>query len=199
MIILATNNPHKLREMREILLDHAPVPAFVFGEMPDPDETGTSLEENARIKHDAFRTRLLEIGVPLDSWVVAEDSGFFVDALNGAPGIYAARWAGDHDDASNNRKLIRELHKRGLTSSPASYRTGLVFSRLDSPHTSYIEGILDVIAKDTPAGSEGFGYDPYTYVGDRSLAQMTADEKNRISSRSAALRAMVEEIRWFSR
>lgn len=197
LIIVATNNPDKLREMQATARSYGAevVAASEFGEMPDPEETGSTLEENAILKNVAFQEALMEAEAPSSAWVVTEDSGLFIEALDGEPGIYAARWAGNHDDDANNRKLVQELEDRGVTTSPAYYRTVVAMSRLGDTHSTItVDGTLYVTARTVPSGAGGFGYDPYTYIGDLSLADLPPEYKNRISSRGLAFRKALDTM-----
>ncbi|MBQ3451154.1 MAG: non-canonical purine NTP pyrophosphatase, partial [Selenomonadaceae bacterium] len=123
---------------------------------------------------------------------LADDSGLEVDALNGLPGVYSARFAGYHaDDVTNNQKLLDELKKIDVTESAADYRCALAF--VDTDGTEILtEGRIDGKIKTVAQGSGGFGYDPYFYIDDeRTMAQLSVDEKNLISHRGAAVREMV--------
>ena len=117
--------------------------------------------------------------------------------LGGKPGIFSARFAGFHaDDATNNEKLLAELRKAGVESSPADYRCALAF--VDEDGTSLVtEGRCDGTVRMVAKGENGFGYDPYFYTEDypgRTMAEISFEEKDAISHRGKALRAMVEEL-----
>lgn len=191
-IVIATKNQGKVREMREAL-SHLPVEVVSlkeFGELPDAVENGTTFAENARIKAEFYREKT-------GCACVADDSGLEVEVLGGAPGIHSARFAGFHaDDATNNQKLLEELQKAGVKESPADYRCALVFADTDGTvFTS--EGRCDGIVRMVPRGENGFGYDPYFYTKDytdRTMAEISFAEKDKISHRGRALREMVRRL-----
>lgn len=171
-----------------------------FGRPPHVDETGTTFAENAAIKARAFDTWLTERNAPAVRFVVADDSGICIDALDGAPGVSSARFAGPHaTDADNNRALVDALAARGVDASPAHYACVLVLLARTADgavHEHRFEGRFDVIVRPVPRGSGGFGYDPHAYLEDgRTVAELTADEKDAISHRGAALRRMVTFLR----
>lgn len=188
-IVIATKNQGKLREMRQAFA-HLPVEVVAldaFAEVPEPVEDGATFEENARIKAHAY-------ALATHCACVADDSGLEVAALGGAPGVHSARFSGTHgDDAANNEKLVAELAARGLTQSAADYRCALVFE--DTDGTVYTaDGCCDGTVRTQPRGEGGFGYDPYFYVGERSMAELTFAEKDAISHRGRALRALVRQL-----
>ena len=191
-IVIATKNPGKVREMREAL-SHLPVEVVSlkeFGPLPDAVEDGRTFAENARIKAEFYREKT-------GCACIADDSGLEVEVLGGAPGIHSARFAGFHaDDATNNEKLLQELKKAGVEESPADYRCALVFADTDgSVFTS--DGRCDGMVKMVPKGENGFGYDPYFYpeaYSERTMAEISFAEKDRISHRGKALREMVRKL-----
>lgn len=191
-LVIATGNPGKLREFRELLAD---LPFDVLGlrdlGITAPEETGSSYLENAILKarHAAKAGRAAAI---------ADDSGLEVDALGGAPGIYSARYSGaGADDAANNAKLLAAIKACPLQSRSARYRCVLVFVADDSdmaPLTA--EGVWEGRIVDSPRGSAGFGYDPYFWLPDLNMtaAELSSAEKNRRSHRGTALRALREQL-----
>ena len=189
-IVLASKNLDKLKEMR-LVLANLPLEIFSladFGNLPDAVEDGKTFEENALIKARFFRERT---GLAC----LADDSGLEVDALGGLPGVYSARFAGYHaDDGTNNQTLLNELAKVGAVESAADYRCALAFVDTDGTEIvtdGKICGKIKIVAQ----GSGGFGYDPYFYIDNtRTMAQLSVDEKNSISHRGAALRAMVLKL-----
>ena len=190
-IVLASKNIDKVKEMR-LVLKNLPLEILSladFNNMPDAVEDGKTFEDNALIKARFFQkcTGLA---------CLADDSGLEVDALNKMPGVYSARFAGYHaDDATNNQKLLDELAKIGVTESKAAYRCALAFIDNDGTEiltSGSINGTIKTVAK----GSGGFGYDPYFYIDDnRTMAQISVDEKNLISHRGAALRLMADKLK----
>ena len=188
-IVIATKNAGKLREMREAFA-HLPVEVLSladFDELSDAVEDGVTFLENARKKAHFFCG---ETGLSC----IADDSGLEVAALSGAPGVHSARFCGRHgDDAANNAKLVAELEARGLSASPADYRCALVFEDVDGTILE-ASGRFDGEVRTAPRGTGGFGYDPYFYVEGRSVAEMSFAEKDTISHRGKALRALVKKL-----
>ena len=183
-LVIATRNRHKLEEIRAILgrPGLVLVSALDFPEVPDVEETGTTFEENAALKARALAAAT---GHP----ALGDDSGLEVDALDGAPGIYSARYAGEPVDyAANNRKLLAALH--GVANRRARFRTALALVLPDGA-LHLVEGRCEGVIADAPRGTEGFGYDPL-FIPDgesRTFAEMPAAEKNRMSHRARALAA----------
>ena len=189
-IVLASKNSDKIKEIR-LALKNLPLEILSladFAEMPDAVEDGATFEDNALIKAKFFRERT---GLAC----LADDSGLEVDALNGLPGVYSARFAGYHAaDNTNNQKLLSELAKVGVTESTAAYRCALAFVDIDGTEIvthGKIGGTIKIVAQ----GNGGFGYDPYFYIDDRkTMAQLSAAEKNSISHRGAALKEMILQL-----
>lgn len=190
-LVIASNNPGKLREIGQMLapLGIETLPQGAFG-VPDCPEPHVTFIENciAKARHAAAHT-----GLP----ALADDSGICVDALNGAPGVYSARYAGEpRSDARNNQKLIEAL--KGEDNRRAHYYCVMVCVRYpDDPEPLIAEGAWHGEIIEEPRGSGGFGYDPYFLVPElgRTGAELTAEEKNAISHRGQALRALVEKLR----
>ena len=189
-IVIATKNQGKLREMREAFREF-PLEVLSLadvGKFPEPVEDGTTFAENARIKARFYRERT---GMAC----VADDSGLEVAVLDGAPGVHSARFSGFHaDDATNNAKLLQELERVGAEESPADYRCALVYIGEDGQEI-LTEGRCDGVIRKTPKGRNGFGYDPYFYVGEKTIAEMSLEEKDKISHRGEALHKMAEKLR----
>lgn len=190
-IVLASKNWDKVKEMR-LVLGSLPLEVLSlkdFGELPDAVEDGNTFEENALIKAKFFREHT---GLAC----LADDSGLEVDALGGLPGVYSARFAGYHaDDLTNNQKLLDELKKVGVEESAAAYRCALAF--VDTDDTEILtEGKISGKIKTVAKGNGGFGYDPYFYIDEqRTMAQLSTEEKNLISHRGKALKEMVSKLR----
>jgi XTP/dITP diphosphohydrolase len=194
-LVLATHNAHKVGELRAILAPVLPGldPASVVGARdvgaPEPVEDGVTFVENALIKARALAAFT---GLP----AVADDSGLSVDVLGGAPGIFSARWAGRHgDDAANLALLLAQLadiaepHRGARFVCAAALVTPDGFEHVE---TGTLEGVLAT----EPRGDGGFGYDPILVpTGDtRSCAELTPQEKNAISHRGTAFRALVPTL-----
>lgn len=184
-IVFATNNAHKLAEVKAVLgEDFELVTLKEVGITEDIPETGETLDENASIK-----ARYVYKRTGLDCF--ADDTGLEVVALNGAPGVRSARYATDgHDFAANNRKLLKELE--GVTNRKARFRT--VISLIRSGEEQQVEGIVNGCIATKEAGCEGFGYDPLFIPDGESVtfAEMTAEEKNSISHRGRAVAELVK-------
>ena len=185
-IIIATHNKHKLNEMSRILspMGYEVVTDTDIGiELSDVEENGETFLDNARIKSEAG---CKESGLPC----IADDSGLCVDALDGAPGVFSARYSGVHgDDDGNNRKLLKELEGVPTEKRTAHFACAICVSFPDGSEvtaTGKCEGCIGYEKK----GSNGFGYDPLFMVGDRSLAEMSAEEKDAISHRGNALKEL---------
>lgn len=188
--VLATANPHKTEEIRAILEPLGFTLAARPLEVPDVDETGDTLEENAKLK----ATALVEAtGFP----AIADDTGLFVDALGGRPGVHSARYAGE--DATyelNVTKLLAELGGVAAPARTAHFRTVIAIAYPDGTEVS-VEGVLEGAIATSRAGDQGFGYDPVfipDVTGGRSLAELRADEKNALSHRALALRALAKKL-----
>jgi len=189
-LVVATANPGKLREFRSLL---AGLPYELAGlaelGIPSPEESGASFVANATLKarHAADWT---------GGAAIADDSGLEVDALGGAPGIHSARYAGAKaDDAANNSTLILALRGLPLTARRARYRCALVFlSAATHPTPLVTEAVWEGFILEAPRGRAGFGYDPYFWLPDLKLtaAELDPAQKNRLSHRGQAMRAMRE-------
>ena len=178
-VVIATHNAGKLVEMRELLAPFG-VEAVSAGELglPEPDETGTMFAENAAIKaHPAAKAS----GLP----AFADDSGLCVNALDGAPGLFSARWAGPNKDFSGAMaRIADELDRRGATDRRAHFVSALVLAWPDG-HTELFEGRVfgDLVA---PRGTLGFGYDPmFRPEGmDRTFGEISSEEKHGVDWQS---------------
>jgi XTP/dITP diphosphohydrolase len=188
-LLLATRNQHKTGEFRELLADDfeiADLSSFPAIEMPE--ETGTAFEQNAILK-------AVSVSKMIDQPVVADDSGLEVDALGGAPGIYSARYSGEHaSDAANIDKLLREL--KNITKRSARFRCVIALARAGEIAGTF-EGVVEGDIVDHPRGTSGFGYDPvFQPAGfDRTFAEMPPGSKNRISHRAKAIAALRKALR----
>lgn len=188
-IVLASNNAAKLREIQAVV-DKQRYQLVAQSELQvrEVAETGTTFVENAIIK---ARHAALQCGLS----ALADDSGIEVDALQGAPGIYSARYAGgDASDASNNERLLAELQGVPDHERTARFRCVIVYMRhAHDPMPILCQGTWEGRILQEPAGCNGFGYDPLFYVPshDCSSAQLDPAEKNRISHRAQALQELM--------
>ncbi|MCH8546948.1 MAG: RdgB/HAM1 family non-canonical purine NTP pyrophosphatase [Cryomorphaceae bacterium] len=188
-IVLATQNPGKIAEIRALLPEGwQVVTATELGVTEDIPETGETLEENALQKAQYLFDRC---GMP----ALADDTGLEIEALNGAPGVYSARYAGEEkDNEKNMAKVLKELSD--TSNRKARFRTVLAWVTPEG--RQYFEGIVNGEIADTHLrGEHGFGYDPiFVPEGEhRSFAQMSAEEKSAMSHRGRALRAFVAHIK----
>lgn len=192
-VVLASSNPGKVREFGQILggLDMSVAPQSEFG-VPDADETGLTFVENALLK---ARNAASHTGLA----AVADDSGIEVDALNGAPGIFSARYAGQGaSDAQNLAKLLDALRDIPEAERGARFVCLIVYLRHAADPTPIIaQGVWDGRILREPRGSGGFGYDPVFWVPTHQCAsaELPAEVKNSLSHRGQALRALVAALR----
>lgn len=199
-VVVATGNAHKLSEI-EAILGAAPAMEgmrFValgdLGDYPDPEEDGKTFFDNALIK---ARAALDQTGFAM---AVADDSGLVVDALDGAPGIYSARWAGEHgNDAANNKKLLAQMEGVPNNARTARFHSSVVLVTRDEDGEEVLGGEGNCegrIAHDL-RGSNGFGYDPLFELDDiagKRMAELEPSEKNAISHRRRALDDLVAKL-----
>ena len=183
-LVLATANRHKAEEMQAILADVG-IPILTLKEFPDfpgVEEDGVTCQDNAVKK--AKVTAAFS-----GHWALADDTGLEVDALQGRPGVYAARYAGEHATYEDNcKKLLQELHGVPSDQRTARFITVVALANPDG-QTETVEGVLEGIITQEFHGTGGFGYDPVFYVpqAEKTLAEMTFAEKNRMSHRAQAV------------
>lgn len=181
-VLLASNNGHKIKEIKEILGDFFDVVSLrEAGVESDPEEMGATFEENARIKAVAG---MKASGMPC----IADDSGLEVFALDGLPGVMSARYAGGHgDDSANNEKLLRELEN---TSDRSARYVCVICMAFPNGHEIVARGECRGTILKEARGEGGFGYDPLFFFPQfgKTFAEITAEEKNEVSHRKAALR-----------
>jgi XTP/dITP diphosphohydrolase len=193
-LLLATRSAGKLRELRPLLAGLAGEGLALetlaaHPEVRSPEEAGESFEENARLKAGAAAGAA-------GLWTLGEDSGLEVDALGGAPGVRSARYSGAHgDDAANNARLLRELGSSA--SRRARYVCVAALARPDGVVVATARGVCEGTIAASPRGSGGFGYDPL-FVPDgetRTMAELSPREKEALSHRGRAIRALLPELR----
>lgn len=192
--ILATKNPDKLKEMQRILM---PLGITVKCEkdfdfpFDDVEENGDTFEENALLK---ARSVSLQSGLPS----IADDSGLCVDALNGAPGIYSARYAGDGNSDSNNNKLLENL--KGVPDEKRTARfVCAVCCYISEDNYFFVRGECEGLIAHERLGGGGFGYDPLFIHDGKSFAEMSSEEKDSCSHRGIAMRLLKEKLNDFLR
>lgn len=194
-IVIATSNRGKIQEMVNAFKD-LPVELISLADLsekyPEPVEDGDTFAANSLIKAKYYQQ---QTGMAC----LADDSGLEVKALGGAPGVYSARFSGESaSDADNNAKLKQELQGLGRESSPAAYQCALTFMDTEGrilTAKGFCRGEIRLQAR----GENGFGYDPYFYVGDVTMAEMSMAEKQAISHRGAALREMAKLLQVYFR
>lgn len=186
-LVVASKNEDKVREIEAVLLGLGLVNEIVRGlDWPDVEESEPTLEGNALLKGRAVAA---STGWP----ALADDTGLEVAALGGAPGVLSARLAGEQASyADNVRALLQRLS--GETDRSARFRTVMALVTPDGQEI-VVEGVLEGSIIDTPRGDSGFGYDPVFEVDGRTLAELGAAEKNAISHRGRALRALAQRLR----
>ena len=190
-LLVATTNPNKVREIRQLLAGTA-VDIVTLAEWPAvtaPEETGRTFEENARAKALYYAAATGEL-------TVAEDSGLSIDALDGAPGVQSARFAGEPpSDARNNARLVEKL--AGIADRRAHYYCMLALMRHgDDPEPILAEGRWEGTIIDLPRGGGGFGYDPHFLDAETGLtgAELPLEKKNELSHRGKAIRSLVARL-----
>jgi XTP/dITP diphosphohydrolase len=189
ILILATTNKNKVKEFQEILKDF-PIEIRSladFGPLPEAIEDGETFDDNAYKK--AIHTAKI-LGFP----AIADDSGLEVEALNGAPGVYSARYAGGQaTDRDNVDKLLQEM--KGVKNRKATFRCALSIAVPSGPALTY-EGRCEGLILEERKGESGFGYDPVFFFEDlgKTFAECTMAEKNKVSHRGKALAEMKEEF-----
>jgi XTP/dITP diphosphohydrolase len=196
-LVVATTNHDKLREIRALLAD-LPVTLRTladYGPIPEPEETGSTFEENARIKASAYAAAL-ESSLAAEDFVVAEDSGLVVDALDGAPGVHSARFLGA--DASYPARFAAIASGlAGRPDAPRSARFVCALVAVDRRGAVRFEtrGVVEGEIAAAPAGDGGFGYDPIFYYPPygQTLAEVSSEQKRAVAHRGQAFRALA---RW---
>lgn len=191
-LVLATHNQGKIRELKECLAEIGweAIPVSDISDVPDPAETGKTFKENALQKaHYYMKT----VQLP----VLSDDSGIIADVLKDEPGIYSARYVGVHgDDEANNKKLVERLKFYQGDDRKGHYECVIAVVFPDGKEIT-TEGKCYGVIRDFEKGNGGFGYDPLFYLPEKgkTMAELSMEEKNEISHRGRALRAMVEELR----
>ncbi len=190
-IVLATRNKGKIREMQALLKDFGVevISAFDLPDVPEVVEDGETFFENSMKK-------AREIALATGITALADDSGLVVDALDGSPGVRSARYAGENaDDNMNNMKLLSDLEGVAPEKRTARFKCVMV---LYDPSGAWIsaEGTCEGVIAPEPSGSGGFGYDPVFFVPElgRSMAELTPEEKNAISHRGRAIKALRSQL-----
>jgi XTP/dITP diphosphohydrolase len=209
-LVVASGNRHKVEEIRRALEEALPGVAVLgldrFDDVPEVEETAETFVGNAVLKARGIASWLTRAGEPGSTHVLADDSGICVEALDGAPGVRSARFAGERaTDAMNNLALVEALQARGLERSPAHYVCVLALVRVDGRPldpdgeggAASFEGRWDVEVRTQARGTGGFGYDPHAWLegGAHTVAELTPREKGEASHRAEALRGLAAWLR----
>lgn len=191
-LIVASNNENKIREIKQILFKF-PIEIMSLKEAgieADVEETADTFEGNAYLKAESIYK------LSPDCMVLADDSGLMVDALGGAPGVYSARFSGEHgNDKANNEKLLKLLQDKAFEERKAKFICAMVFI-VDYSKIITVRGEVEGYISLKESGEDGFGYDPLFYLPEYNMTfgEMDKDVKNSISHRAKALEKLNEEI-----
>ncbi|MDF2945510.1 MAG: XTP/dITP diphosphatase [Bacillales bacterium] len=190
-ILIATKNIGKIKEFKGMFesIGHNVKSLIDFPDITEIEETGTTFEENAIIKARKLSRLTGKI-------VISDDSGLEVDALNGEPGVYSARYAGNNKNDEDNINLVLEKLKGVPTEKRTARFICVIAVVFPTGSTETFKGICEGIITEEKKGNEGFGYDPIMYIPklNRTMAELTKDEKNQISHRGNALRKMLDKM-----
>ena len=190
-VVIATHNRDKMKEIQGAIseLGWEVISLYDFPDIRKIEENGKTLEENALIK---AREVFEKTGLP----TISDDTGLEVDALDGAPGVYTARYAGEDCSYNDNvNKMLKEMSKVPMPNRGALFKTVMVFK--DENEELIVEGVVQGMISREIRGEDGFGYDPIFYVpeNDKTFAEMTMNEKNKISHRGNAIRNLISELK----
>ncbi len=189
-IVVASNNKHKIKEIKKILSDYKVLTLNDIGFYDEIVEDGKTFEENAFIKAKTIYNYLKEKN--LEYIVMAEDSGLCVDSLDGAPGVYSARYAGDHNDQANRDKLLRELKGKD---KKAHFICNIILYYPNGKYKSFV-GKTDGKITEEEIGNKDFGYDCVFYSNElnKTFGEAKEEEKNAVSHRARALQEMLKNM-----
>ena len=189
-VVIATKNKGKAKDFEALFQPLGFEVVTMFDVAPDMEieETGTTFEENAVLKAETLAKELNMI-------VIADDSGLAVDALGGAPGVYSARYAGDHDDEANIVKVLENLAGVSEEKRTARFMCALAIAGPEMDTTT-VFGTCEGIILEEKRGTNGFGYDPIFFIPElgRAMAQLTPEEKGAISHRGNAIRKLAQAL-----
>ncbi|WP_096202769.1 XTP/dITP diphosphatase [Bacillus sp. FJAT-45350] len=190
-IIIATKNKGKVREFEALFSEKGiTIQSLLdYPDVPDVIEDGETFAENAAKKAETIAKHFQKM-------VISDDSGLIVDALDGRPGVYSARYAGiEKDDEKNYQKVLEELSGVPTERRTARFHCSLAVAS-PNKETVIVDGTCEGIITETPVGENGFGYDPIMYISElnKTMAQLSQEEKNQISHRKAALKKLENEI-----
>lgn len=191
-MLLATTNPNKVKEIQAILkdTDWEIYSLADFPSLTQPSEDGETFQENALQK-------AVLVAAQSEMITLADDSGLSVDALNGAPGVHSARYAGENkDDKANLEKLLKEMEGIPMEKRQARFTCSIAISFPEDDRYFITEETCEGIIAESPVGENGFGYDPIFFIPEmgKTMAQLTDEEKNKISHRGKAIRRLEEML-----
>lgn len=190
-VLIATKNKGKVKEFEKMFKKNGIEVTSLLDSIdaPDVEETGSTFKENAIIKAEAICNWI-------NKPVIADDSGLVVDALNGEPGVYSARYAGvEKNDQQNLQKVLKNLEEVPMEKRTARFVCSLAVA-IPGKETFVVEGTCEGRISEMEIGNSGFGYDPIFYIDEKqkTMAQLTSDEKNSISHRANALKKLEEKL-----
>lgn len=191
-VIIATKNKGKAKEFEKLFspYDIKVLTLLDFPDVTDIEETGTTFEENAILKAEA-------ISKQFHTMVISDDSGLIVDALNGRPGVYSARFAGEEkNDEANIRKVLVEMENIPTEKRTARFYCAIALA-IPGEETRTVSGICEGEILKEKRGTNGFGYDPIFFIRDKgeTMAEITSDEKNLISHRAKAMQKLISLLK----
>lgn len=191
-IVFASTNKHKIQEVKEILSDYEVLSLADIGFNDEIDETGTTTAENSKIKALAVR-QFLDNNGERNVAVIADDAGLFVESLNGEPGVYSARYAGNHDDEANRQKILKNM--QGKENRTAYFECTICYA--DENQVKEFTGRTYGQITTEKIGSDAFGYDCLFLSDDlhKTFGQSTDDEKNSVSHRGRALKLLKDWLK----
>lgn len=186
-IVLASNNKHKVKEIKKILNEYEIITLNDIEYFDEIEETGSTFLENALIKAKTISNYLKSKGIEAN--VIADDSGLCVNALNGEPGVYSARYAGDHDTVKNRIKLINNLKNK---EDKSAYFVCLIVEYYPNDTYTYVEGKTQGVILDEERGDTSFGFDCVFYSNElhKTFGEATSEEKNSVSHRARAIQLL---------
>lgn len=192
-VVIATKNKGKAKDFEALFGPFGYEVVTMFDVAPDVEieETGTTFEENAILKAETLANMLGQI-------VIADDSGLAIDALNGEPGVYSARYAGDHDDEANMMKVLENMKDVPEEQRTARFCCALAIAG-PNMETKTVFGTCEGVIAYEKKGTNGFGYDPIFYVPalEKHMAELSAEEKGAISHRGNAIRKLALQLAEF--
>ena len=188
-VLVGTNNFNKVKELKEAFkaFPYEFISLKDINVLADAPETCRTFAGNA-LQKACFYSKLTNLPC------ISEDSGLEVEALDNRPGVLSARWTGQHADGeTNNKFLVSELNRINVSSSPAKYISAMAY--VEGDRKIVVLGVLEGTIKSTPSGRNGFSYDPYFYVNNKSIGDMALKEKNQISHRFRAIENLLAALK----